>query len=191
MYIQGVYSPALIGTLLIHTPTSKEVGPIYTTTQGNNAYRVCWGIYSTSFQRLSSLCCSLHFVETFFLFPSFAETTFGRRYIIHCTCFGSAAKLGGGRIDPSNGFCIPTIYVCSAQKWRREKKRRKKNWRKRSFFISFFYSNPFRFSGHVDLCWTSVSGPAVWLVTQHTHTILCVCYCIAVLVFLPLKLPDR
>jgi hypothetical protein len=145
MYIQGVYSPALIGTLLIHTPTSKEVGPIYTTTQGNNAYRVCWGIYSTSFQRLSSLCCSLHFVETFFLFPSFAETTFGRRYIIHCTCFGSAAKLGDGRIDPSNGFCIPTIYVCSAQKWRREKKRKKQITEKKLFYSFFSIPTPLDF----------------------------------------------
>jgi hypothetical protein len=191
MYIQGVYSPALIGTLLIHTPTSKEVGPIYTTTQGNNAYRVCWGIYSTSFQQAFKSLLLSTFCRNFFPFPFFC-----RDYVwetlhntLHLFRFGGEI---GRRADWSVEWILYSNHIrvfCTKVKEREKKK--KTNYGKETFLFLFFYSNPFRFSGHVDLCWTSVSGPAVWLVTQHTHTILCVCYCIAVLVFLPLKLPDR
>ena len=114
--------PALISTLLIRTPTSKEGGPI----QGNIV--VCLATQ----QRLQ---VSLYIWNTFF-FPFYfclLNTGFGRRCnILHLFRFNGKI---GRQIDPSNGLCIPSMYVLYT-KWDKGGK-----FRRAAFFFSLPYSN--------------------------------------------------
>lgn len=84
--------------------------------------------------KLSSFCCSLHFVETVFLFPSFAETAFGRRCnTLHLFQFGGEI---GRRADWSVEWILYSnhIRVFCTKVEEREKKEEKIDG-KEAFFL--------------------------------------------------------